>query len=118
MKLEGAIALSFFELPAHIRTRAVFLSICILHNFSTNFLFNLPIVFFPKTIDFSIGIVYNKDTKREGIIIMSKECPVLDERCPHLKIHYGRGWVEYCCGLPHPEEDCDDYIFYNGEDDE
>ena len=49
---------------------------------------------------------------------MSKECPVLDERCPHLKIHYGRGWVEYCCGLPHPEEDCDDYIYYNGEDDE
>ena len=49
---------------------------------------------------------------------MSKKCPVLDERCPYLKIYYGRGWVEYCCGLPHPEEDCDDYIYYNGEDDE
>lgn len=50
-----------------------------------------------------------------------KKCPVLDERCPHLVTKYSTAlpnYVEYCCGLPHPEEDCDDYMYYNGEDEE
>ena len=111
MKLEGAIALSFFELPAHMRTRAVFLSIRILHNFSTNFLFILPIVFFPE-------IMYIKDTKREEIIKMAKICPVWAEDCPHFKRMCINGEWDCYCELSHPEEDCDDYIYYNGEDDE
>ena len=111
MKLERAIALSFFELPAHVRTRAVFLSIRILHNFESDFLFILPIAFYPE-------IVYTIDTKRKEIIKMAKICPVWAEDCPHFKRMCINGEWDCYCELSHPEEDCDDYIYYNGEDEE
>jgi hypothetical protein len=62
----GAIApLFFFGLPAHWRTQAVFLSIRILHNFESDFLFILPIAFYPE-------IVYTIDTEREVDIMEIK----------------------------------------------
>lgn len=47
-----------------------------------------------------------------------KVCPVWDESCPHFKRMQINGEWDCYCGLPHPEEDCDDYIYYNREDDE
>lgn len=49
---------------------------------------------------------------------MAKTCPVWAEDCPHFRVVLkGIEW-DCCCGLSHPEEDCDDYIYYNGEDEE
>ena len=49
-----------------------------------------------------------------------KRCPVNDESCPYFKAFYrnhdGIREADYCCELPHPEEDCDDYAYYYGED--
>ena len=74
---------------------------------------------FKKGIDISIPLCYNKDTKRKEKTKM-KRCPVNDESCPYFKVFYtnhdGIREADYCCELPHPEEDCDDYMYYYGED--
>lgn len=71
---------------------------------------------FKKGIDISIPLCYNKDTKRKEERIMAKKCPVWDESCPYFKRMQVDGEWDCYCGLPHPEEDCDDYAYYNGED--
>ncbi len=49
---------------------------------------------------------------------MAKICPVWAEDCPHFKRMCINGEWDCYCKLSHPEEDCDDYIYYNGEDEE
>lgn len=49
---------------------------------------------------------------------MAKICPVWAEDCPHFKRMCINGEWDCYCELSHPEEDCDDYIYYNGEDEE
>lgn len=48
-----------------------------------------------------------------------KRCPINDESCPCFKVFYsyydGVLEADCCCELSHPEEDCDDYIYYNEE---
>ena len=41
----------------------------------------------------------------------SKKCPIDDWLCPYY-IFGGQ------CTLSHPEDECDDYYFYNGEEEE
>lgn len=70
------------------------------------------------SIDKPLNLCYTIDTKRKEIIKMAKTCPVWAEDCPHFKRMCINGEWDCYCELSHPEEDCDDYIYYNGEDEE